>query len=182
MKKIIILIGLLMTFSASAVDCDYIVKNQTGAVKDQMLVACLKASSEADSIEKVLNDPDKVADIAKTYSSAIGIMAKEVGMAVNEFIKTDAGMIATVAVIYTVFGDDLRRMIFGIPIVLVIMFMWRKFVDTMIPKKEIKDKDGKITYTAVRFYDYSEGEATWYVVSSIAAGVTIVFVLVIAFL
>lgn len=57
--------------------------------------------------EKVLNTMDRVSNIAKQFAEAIGIAAKELGVAVNEFITTPAGIITILFIVYQMAGNTI---------------------------------------------------------------------------
>ncbi|WP_210498972.1 hypothetical protein [Vibrio crassostreae] len=177
MKRLITTLLLVFSVTAQA-NCDLAVKNISDeTVKNTTLIACMKAEKEAiahseditEAAIGVLAEPDKLEELAHSYSSAIGIMAKDLGVAANEFIDTEAGQLAVYAIIYTVFGEDIKGFFMTPLICLLLMFMWRKFNDVNLRGQNEQ-------YPS--FSDMSDGEATWFLISSVASFVAIVYVLV----
>lgn len=181
-KYIVALLGTLMlslSFTAHAeVNCDQQVRNVSDdAVKNSMLIACMKANEEAakakggakEAAVNLLEDPDKLERVASSYATAIGLIARDLGVAANEFIKTDAGKLATYAIIWTVFGDDVRSMaMFPISIILIMVF-WHTAVRFVSPPMFKEDENGKVTKVRKAWTDMDDTEAGWVVGFSLAA-------------
>lgn len=88
------------------------------------LAAC-KAANQPATREEVVAEVSEYAQVAKSIAEAVGIAAREVGVATNEFIKTDAGKITIFFVAWHVFGEDIKGVVFGIP--LAIFAVWLFF-------------------------------------------------------
>ena len=87
------------------------------------LAAC-KAASEPVTREEVVAEVSEYAQVAKSIAEAVGIAAHEVGVATNEFIKTDAGKITIFFVAWHVFGEDIKGVVFGIPIAIFAVWLF----------------------------------------------------------
>lgn len=77
---------------------------------DRVLAEC-----KSNSPEQVAKDFSAYTEIANGVAEAIGTAAREIGVAANEFIKTDAGKLTVALVVWHVAGDDIKGVIFGIP-------------------------------------------------------------------
>ena len=70
----------------------------------ETLEAC-KQSTTAIVPQAVAQDVSAYAEIAKGVAEAIGIAAREVGVAVDEFVKTDTGKMTVALIVWHVAGD-----------------------------------------------------------------------------
>lgn len=69
---------------------------------------------KAKNISEKIPDIKEIAnygDVAKGIAEAIGIAARELGIAVNEFVDSDAGKLTVVLIIWHVFGGQLLAVI-----------------------------------------------------------------------
>jgi len=89
----------------------------------ETLEAC-KQSTTAVVPQAVAQDVSAYAEIAKGVAEAIGIAAREVGVAVDEFVKTDTGKMTVALIVWHVAGDDIKGMLFGIPGILFAVWLW----------------------------------------------------------
>lgn len=186
MKNLFLVLTLMLStlsFNALA-DCDNEVKYISDeGVKSAALVACLKAEKVNDTTANVVKDtlsnPDKLSALASSYSSAVGIMARDLGMAANEFIKTDAGELAVLALIWTLFGSTIQG-IFGTFIIIPILLLcWRLTLDTYNPKLidvGVKDKNGNAVMRRKTWEEMEEGQCIWLVCFTISILLAIVLV------
>lgn len=149
---IILAVSLISFFSslAYAGQCEDAVRGMTDkTIQQTTLATCLQAEKESSGTKSVavdiLSDPDKLDKIVGTYSTALGKMASDLGIAANEFIKTDAGKIATFSILYTIFGEDLRGLIFGPFLSFVIFLLWFGMYRFMYPMAIVTDKEGNKT-------------------------------------
>lgn len=136
--------------------------------KDKAAALALEAAKVAPKIsEKVKSmDPEQLDAYVKVISGAIKTMCKDLGVAVNEFITSPAGMIIAGTVLYNYGGDELLDKMVGgtfdfiagtlawIVFMSVILFIQRKY---FAPPKEISveyHENGKKKLKTV-----TEGEA-----------------------
>lgn len=193
--KAILLAAVMMAAPAMAsTDCGSTLSRlSAGVMKDTMMMACIaenaKTAKAATSIGNTIAnaDMDEVASIATKYATAAGIMAREVGMATNEFIKTDAGKIATIAIVWTIFGEDLKGIIFAPLISLFLFFVGRSAMrkiiggswDTVtVVKWYRKEPIQSKVWTPTSWYNQSESQAGWSVTIALATGITICIILI----
>lgn len=188
---VVLLSTVLFGTTAQAQSCtDVLSRMAQGELKDHLLIECINkqktvSPSVTNSVVDTLQHPDKVAQVAKKYATAAGIMAKEVGMATNEFIKTDAGKIATAAIVWTIFGEDLRGLIFSPIIALCIFLLWRAITRKIVSGEYVEipsnswfsKAETKTVWKTTSWYHMREMEAVWLVLFSLAAGSGIVLVL-----
>lgn len=115
---------LLATPMAMAQSCSSQIDNISGltnTAKQEMIINCEKAklvtpvqdSSKQASAEAVADNLDKYSDIAMKFAKALGIAAKELGIAVNDFVGTTAGKLTIAFIAYQLFGATLSYVLFG---------------------------------------------------------------------
>ena len=107
----------LTLFALPAFACDFSGVPNLTAVQRASLEADCKASQKAnttipDSVADQLNasvSPEALSGygkVAKEFAEAIGIAAKELGVAANDFLNTPAGKLTAVIIVWRVMGDD----------------------------------------------------------------------------
>lgn len=159
MKKIILLvgaIGLLGSSLAVAGTCASIdnINGLTASVKQEMKVQCEQkkldmvtaGESVIDSAKGI--DPVKLTQwgqVAKEFSGALGIAAREMGVAANEFLGTPAGKLTAVVIVWNYMGSQLLGIAIGIPLIIFILWGGTRIIRSVFVES--------ITYTEVK---------TWY--------------------
>ena len=71
----------------------------------------LNSTSPVATTEQV---SENLALAAEGFAKALGIAAKEMGVAVNDFITTPAGILTAGIIVYKIFGDDIREILVGL--------------------------------------------------------------------
>jgi hypothetical protein len=112
-----------MSVMAQEADCAIDPDWKQSKINDT-LEACKTQSPKA-----VAENVNQYAEIAKGVAEAMGVAAKEIGIATNEFVKTDAGKITVALIIWQVAGDELKGIIFGIPLLLFAVWLFFKLRD-----------------------------------------------------
>lgn len=77
-----------------------------------MAKAAAEAAKEVANANTPLVTPEKItswATVATGLASAVSSAAREIGIGVNEFIKTPAGIIIVVGIIFKAFGGDIAK-------------------------------------------------------------------------
>ncbi len=104
----------------------------------------------------------KWAEIGKGIGLAIGETAKVLNTEVNAFVKTPAGMITVGLITYKVIGQDIKRIVLGIPfwmiVTTLIILSFRRFHMT----ERVVIKNDKKETTSVQYierYHWANGEA-----------------------
>ena len=121
-----------------------------------------------------VSDPDqwkKWSEIGKGIGLAIGETAKVLNTEVNAFIKTPAGMITVGLIAYKVIGTDVKRIVLGIPIWIVLLTLiilsFRKF--HMNERFAVRDDKNQITNIKyIPRFDFKSSDAK--VASAISHG------------
>lgn len=109
-------------FNCQALNIDGLSSQEISNI--QSACSALKAKQPVD--EKVT--PDQVrewAGLAKEFGSAVGQTAKELGIAVNDFLRTPAGILLTIYL----FWSKLGGIIIGIPFIMVVWTVFFKLYD-----------------------------------------------------
>lgn len=141
MKKVLMLLAMLsISTPVFANDCARMINSIDGLsnkAKQELVVNCEQTkldttfttpatTKSTDKAEVVVENMDKYSDIALKFAKALGIAAKELGVAVNEFVGTTAGMLTVGFIAYQLFGGLLSfTLISGLGIVFVNRLMAR---------------------------------------------------------
>lgn len=145
---------------------------------NETLEAC-KQQAESAAPEVVAQNVSAYAEVAKGVAEAIGIAAREVGVAVDEFVKTDAGKMTIALIVWHVAGDDIKGVLFGTPVAIFgawfLFGMWARIrrtgeydtVKKWYGEKRIPKYKG--------FNDLTEGEG-WLLAVTFVAGMILVIV------
>tara|TARA_S200002703_G_scaffold158917_2_gene170616 strand:+ start:794 stop:1366 length:573 start_codon:yes stop_codon:yes gene_type:complete len=100
-----------------------------------------------ETVTDIASDPemmDKWAKMGEGVAKAIGATAKELGIATNDFLDSDAGKLAAFLVIYHVFGAELLTFLVGMFIVLPIsLFVMHRMVRGVYFDGYVTDEKGK---------------------------------------
>ena len=114
MKRLFLPFVILLSLLApSAWACDITNASIPESVRKQLELECVKAEETAKA-EKQQGlvapafDKERIsvyADVAMQVAKAIGVAAKETGVAVNEFIATPAGILTVGIILFKVFGN-----------------------------------------------------------------------------
>ena len=124
--RALVAVAALAAFSVSAQQAEpncAIDPDWTQQKINETLNAC-KSQAQSVAPEVIVQDVSAYAEVAKGVAEAIGIAAREVGLAVDEFIKTDAGKMTVSLIVWHVAGDDLKGIVFGIPTILFAVWLW----------------------------------------------------------
>ncbi|AJF40800.1 hypothetical protein AVV29_gp032 [Vibrio phage phi 3] len=79
--------------------------------KQTMIVACEQAklsSPETPQTDVTVEKISKYAEASKGFAEALGVAARELGVATNEFIATPAGKLTVGIVMWKVLGEDIQ--------------------------------------------------------------------------
>jgi len=102
--------------------------------------------------------------VAKDVAHAVGIAAKELGVATNDFLNSPAGLLVAFLIIFKVMGNYLAYVFISIPFSLVLIWVWVKLNKTMAIKKITYDYKpvlfGLFQRKVITSVDYGDGEIT----------------------
>lgn len=123
--------------------------------------ACDAATASAPKEETL--SPDSVrewAGLAKEFGSAIGQTAKELGVAVNDFLRTPAGILLTIYL----FWSKLGGIIIGIPFVILVWSaffkIWDRYRRTPVKFESRPVLFGLFNKQVVTEYEYNSADNT----------------------
>lgn len=133
MKRILILCLLMifstLSFSSSGITRDNLTgfESLSEAQKAEVVkyISTRQKSTGIDEISKI--SPDKMEEWAAKGTAigrAVGIAAKELGIAANEFIQTDAGKITVVIIAWKLLGHDILHIMGGFTFFLIFTSIW----------------------------------------------------------
>lgn len=150
-------------------------------------IASLKAKNVKDGADINMNgvasvanvsDPqqlEKYAQFGEAIAKSLGSAAKELGVAVDEFMQTGTGTLVMVLVVYHFFGSDIIGILTCFIIIPLMLWMFNKF-RTMLKIEGYKETDtGKVI--PIIKSELSEDETIGYVVLCIGTFISIMIVL-----
>lgn len=134
-----ILLVLLMAFSFNAVaqnktnPCDNIplaTKEMNAQEVNTLLEACRgKTASGVAAIADTVTpeNASRFSEAAKGVAQAVGIAAKELGIAANDFLDSPAGYVLAAVLLFNYGGSLIAGILFGLPITFLALFLLYKF-------------------------------------------------------
>ena len=175
MKRILIAITLLFAFAATpalAEECIITgVSSLSDDAKHDLKIACLEAlkSSKSGIGNFDVTNPEALSAygiVAQEWAKALGIAATELGIAADEFLGTGAGKLTAAVIIWQVAGDSLLGLIFGIPLLIVIIVMGsgiarRCLVDKITYSETEKNWRGKPLIKEIQYHDADDCGGYW---------------------
>lgn len=155
----------LIKVGNSTVDCNAIpVKDLSSQDFANIKSACeaLNKQPEGSAFSMSPDDVKEWGSLAKEFGSAIGATARELGIAVNDFLATPAGILITVYL----FWSKLGGIIIGIPFVITIWFAFFKIWNTFRrTPKAVEHKPvlfGLYNKKYITEYDYRDSDEVWW--------------------
>lgn len=148
-KKLLVILALTVSAPSFAYSCDKQIEGISGLserVKQEMVVQCEQAKLNETTIVTKTVDVEKVnqyAEVAKAVAQAIGVAAKELGVAVNEFIKTPAGIFTAAIIAWKFVGAILMNYVFFVAIAVVFSILATS-VRRMVRLKEYEEVPTKV--------------------------------------
>lgn len=130
MKRVIFAVLLSMfSWSALAADCTITADGLTDVARKTLELQCIKSQAETAATPQM--DAKKIsnyAGIATEVASAIGVAAKNLGVEVNNFITTPAGMLTVAIILLKIFGKLIGMMLASLIVCIVLTkvlkYMW----------------------------------------------------------
>lgn len=121
------------------------------------------------------NDLDAYTEYAQKIGTAVKELCKTLNVEVNEFAKTPVGKLTVALLIWHIAGDDIKGLIGG-PLIFIIinLIIGISFIHFHTSKR-IKDKDGRISYISRYEFedtDYKVGSAVVHVCVFVAVTIT----------
>lgn len=151
----------ITTQTGQKIDCQNInITNLSDNEISNIRSACAAIAPKQDSSVASSVTPEKVAQwasLAKEFGSAIGATAKELGIAVNDFLRTPAGVLLTLYL----FWHKLGGVLIGVPFLITVWMAYYKIWDRMRrtpAKMEIQPRFfGLFNREVVTEYSYTHG-------------------------
>lgn len=113
MKKFFIIALMLFSFSAFAGTSQPTV-DLRGLTDQQITALASQANSmKTESADKIVDKVDKYVDIGERIGKMMGGAAKEVGIAVNDFVKTPVGMMTAGLILWNYMGGMIVHVVSG---------------------------------------------------------------------
>ena len=173
-KSIFVVVALLVASSAFAGGCN--IPDQRGVPDDamaQLRVQCEQALANATSVSGVatnLTNPDTIGawgNVAKQWAEALGIAAKELGIAVDKFLDTDAGKLTAIIIIWKVLGESIAGIVIGVPLLIAVLVIGittarRAKIRTIEYSETEKNWRGKPRVNKVTYFAEDETVMYWF--------------------
>jgi hypothetical protein len=151
----------------------------SGLTEEQVAdMAALIAAKKAENVKKggteiveAAKDPERMkryAEVGEAIAKSLGAAAKEMGVAVNDFMSTPAGTLTVLLIVYHFIGSDLIALFVAGSLIPVVVYMWFRAVRYIRTDRIERNEAGK--KVAVHYERFSENQG-WSLF-----GVTIAFV------
>lgn len=114
--------------------------------KDTVPEALITSAAKASSV--TLGEAEKWADFGKNLGVALVSTARELGVAINDFSKTDLGKITTFIIVYKIVGASILNFIAG----LILMIMLPTLI--IFARRYVMTRDIKFEYQDRKFLNY----------------------------
>lgn len=178
MKKTITAILLLVTLVTGQAYAACDLSNTSGlpeAKVKELELACQTALDEVKGVVVPgvtnLADPGKLSEwgvVAQEWAKALGIAARELGIAADEFLGTTAGKLTAAVIIYQVAGEDIMGIVLGVPLLIVVLVVGSKLahkclVEEVVFSETEKNWRGKPLIKKVVLKNISECGEFWLV-------------------
>lgn len=143
MKKILgILLALMIWIPNIAMASNHVL-SVDGLSEQQRAEMALKIAKMKSVPESVTVDQmERYAAIGIQYGKAIGAAAKELGIAVNDFMDTPAGVLAAVLIVWHIAGETLLGVVGGALWFTTMIPLWVWFFHKLV----LRNRAGEITY------------------------------------
>ena len=140
MKKFFIIVLMLFSFSAFAGTSQPTV-DLRGLTEQQITTLANQANSmKTESADKIAEHVDKYADVSVRIGKMLSGAAKEVGIAVNEFVKTPVGMMTAGIILWHYMGGMIVHVVSGWAFLIIsfsLLFWYSRRVSTMVIEYDI---------------------------------------------
>lgn len=113
MKKFILAVMMFFSVAAfagtasSSLDVSGLTPQQTAALSEQI------NNMKTDSADKLVSKVDKYVDVGERIGKMMGGAAKEVGVAVNDFVKTPVGLMTAGLIVWHYMGGMMVHVVMG---------------------------------------------------------------------
>lgn len=155
MKRLMLVVMVLLALvsAPSWAGCSLDNVSLPDLAKKQLELECVKMQQAADDAANKTVDTEKIskyAGIATEVATAIGIAAKNLGVEVNNFITTPAGMLTVSVILIKIFGKlfglALAALVINILVWKILVFLWHE---------DEKDEQGnRKYYTRMRGFGF----------------------------
>jgi hypothetical protein len=122
MKKVMAVFLTMLVFAckpvaAAEIDCTNVnIAGMSSSDVERVRVACEAVADKLPTIPVVT--PGQISEwgtVAKDFAAAIGIAAKELGIAANDFLDSPAGTLTAAVILWHVAGATIWKLVVGVP-------------------------------------------------------------------
>lgn len=184
MKTIVLfLTTLLLSFNVFAGSCAQQVGQISGlddTTKQTMIVKCEEAklvAAKTTARSTTIDQIDKWSSISLKFAKAIGVAAQELGVAVDAFLKTDAGKLTAIMIGWQVLGEDITHAVGIILYLTVGSLFFHQFRKYFLLQEYTEDAQGKKVPVYSTYSSLDDSEAFFSVIAWVAQVVGLVILL-----
>lgn len=158
MKKILLAISALVLssslFAVSINDAGY--DKLTPEQQAQIVQQVAQMKQQAQDVP-VVDQAEKWVNLGANIGKGLAGSAKELGVAVNDFAKTDVGKLTTFLIVYHIVGDDVLHLIGGVLFIILGVWVTTFIMFRQYPKNNIQVVNGK----EYRYRNKLPSDETW---------------------
>lgn len=142
------LVLMVLSTTAWAVDCNISAPGLSASQLEQIEKACeatapLTATQEtavqveqtAAKVDAVVEKTNEWGPMAKDFAQAIGIAAKELGIAANDFLDSPAGFLTAVLIVWKVAGAEIAGMLICTALIIFVCWLAKKNSASILVKE-----------------------------------------------
>jgi len=133
--------------------------NTTGLSEEQLAQLALQAAQMKKNItENVTTEKvNEWVDVGKNVGIALAATAGELGVAVDEFLKSTTGKITVVLIIWKVAGKEIMGLFVGMTLIVVFTPMWFYFFRRMCVVSVSKIEYPEKGFKKIKTFEYHDG-------------------------
>ena len=134
-----------MSCGAYASDCDIQTKGLSADAVRQMVDLCRKdiAAQKTIGVTENVQMLGKIMEVSHEFSSSLGLAARELGYAANEFLASPAGILTAIVIIWKVFMVQILGIIFLMVVIPLWIYMLRKAMTDKVEYLPVKRWGGR---------------------------------------
>jgi hypothetical protein len=130
--------------------------NLSESQKADVIKAVQAQSNKPDSGSTVVEQVDKWADVGIKVGRAMGSCAKELNLAVNDFLKTPAGKLTFIMIGWKIMASDIIHMFGGLIFLLIgIVVSWKFYKNWTISKVKFDPEKKDIFRRPIKTYEHT---------------------------
>lgn len=148
----IIMLLLMMLFSLNIFSCEFVeINGLTNQQIEELEKICKEKKSKNNTNQKI-KEYTEYGIFAKEIAESITIVAKGLGVAIDEFIDTDAGKITLVLIIWELAGEKIIAIVFAVIFIIMLSRLLKLFLNIILTDK-FEEKTRKTIFGNIKKYN-----------------------------